>query len=135
MIVSEIFILLKNHSFAVCFVQVRSLDYVMNFYLLHKDFLILTVLDRLVDKMQIRIPTSQGRMMFGVMDETGLLQYGEVFFQYTVNSSIKYPTRRTDKIIHQGPVLITKNPSVVAGDVRMFEGLFSIFLYPYILLF
>lgn len=72
--------------------------------------------------MQIRIPTSQGRMMFGVVDESGLLQYGQVFFQYTVNPALKYPGRHADKIIHQGPVLITKNPSVVEGDVRMFEG-------------
>ena len=104
----------------------------MNLFFTQRFFSFLTVLDRLVDKMQIRIPNSQGRMMFGVMDETGLLQYGEVFFQYTVNAGIKYPTRQTDKIIHEGPVLITKNPSVVAGDVRMFEGLFVVLLYPYI---
>lgn len=79
--------------------------------------------------MQIRIPTSQGRMMFGVVDESGLLQYGQVFFQYTVNAAIKYPGRNVDKVIHRGPVLITKNPSVVAGDVRMFEGLFCKRLY------
>uniref|UniRef100_A0AC35F468 RNA-dependent RNA polymerase n=1 Tax=Panagrolaimus sp. PS1159 TaxID=55785 RepID=A0AC35F468_9BILA len=79
-------------------------------------------LHRLVDKMQIRIPASQGRMAFGVVDETGLLQYGQIFFQYTTNASLKYPSQHADRIIHTGPVMITKNPSVVAGDVRMFEG-------------
>uniref|UniRef100_A0AC35GXF1 RNA-directed RNA polymerase n=2 Tax=Panagrolaimus sp. PS1159 TaxID=55785 RepID=A0AC35GXF1_9BILA len=82
----------------------------------------LVSLHQLVDKMQIRIPTSQGRMMFGVVDETGLLQYGQVFFQYTTNASVKYPGPYADKVVHTGLVMITKNPSVVAGDVRMFEA-------------
>lgn len=73
-------------------------------------------------KMQVRIPRSLGRMMFGVVDETGLLQYGQVFFQYTIDCDVKYPTAETPKCIHKGPVMITKNPSVVAGDVRMFEA-------------
>uniref|UniRef100_A0AC34F872 RNA-directed RNA polymerase n=1 Tax=Panagrolaimus sp. ES5 TaxID=591445 RepID=A0AC34F872_9BILA len=79
-------------------------------------------LHKLVDKMQIRIPASQGRMMFGVVDESGLLQSGQVFIQYTTNAALKYPSQHADKIILTGPVLITKNPSVVAGDVRMFEA-------------
>ncbi|KAE9555686.1 hypothetical protein FO519_001157 [Halicephalobus sp. NKZ332] len=79
-------------------------------------------LQKLVAKMQIRIPRSLGRMMFGVIDETGLLQYGQVFFQYTIDCDVKYPTTDTPKCIHKGPVMITKNPSVVAGDVRMFEA-------------
>ena len=81
-------------------------------------------LDKLIDKMQIRIPTPLGRMAFGVVDETGLLQYGQIFYQYTYNATLKYPGPHADKVILEGPVLITKNPSVVAGDVRMFEGLF-----------
>uniref|UniRef100_A0A914ZCK1 RNA-dependent RNA polymerase n=1 Tax=Panagrolaimus superbus TaxID=310955 RepID=A0A914ZCK1_9BILA len=80
-------------------------------------------LHRLVDKMKIRIPSSQGRMMFGVVDETGMLQSGQVFIQYTTNSSLKFPSKHADRTIHEGPVMITKNPSIVAGDVRMFEGL------------
>uniref|UniRef100_A0A914ZDB9 RNA-dependent RNA polymerase n=1 Tax=Panagrolaimus superbus TaxID=310955 RepID=A0A914ZDB9_9BILA len=79
-------------------------------------------LKKLVDKMQIRIPASQGRMMFGVVDETGLLQYGQVFIQYTTNAALKYPSRHADKVVLTGPVMITKNPSVVSGDVRMFEA-------------
>ena len=80
--------------------------------------------DKLIDKMQIHIPTSQGRMAFGVVDETGLLQYGQIFYRYTNNATIKYPGPHAEKTVLKGPVLITKNPSVVAGDIRMFEGLF-----------
>uniref|UniRef100_A0AC34R5S7 RNA-directed RNA polymerase n=1 Tax=Panagrolaimus sp. JU765 TaxID=591449 RepID=A0AC34R5S7_9BILA len=77
---------------------------------------------KLVDKMRIRIPRSDGRMMFGVVDETGLLQYGEVFIQYTVNCDLKYPNDAAEKKILRGKVMVTKNPSVVAGDVRLFEA-------------
>lgn len=36
-------------------------------------------------KARIPINPSGGRNMFGVLDETGTLKYGEVFVQYTTN--------------------------------------------------
>ncbi|MCP9264482.1 RNA-dependent RNA polymerase [Dirofilaria immitis] len=69
-------------------------------------------------KEQIQIPTNLGRSMFGILDETGLLQYGQIFVQFTNNISLKTPSKAAAKTILKGPVLMTKNPSIVAGDVR-----------------
>uniref|UniRef100_A0A914Z7Y8 RNA-dependent RNA polymerase n=1 Tax=Panagrolaimus superbus TaxID=310955 RepID=A0A914Z7Y8_9BILA len=93
-------------------------------------------LKRLVDKMQIRIPASQGRMMFGVVDETGLLQSGQVFIQYTTNAALKYPSQHADKVVLTGPVMITKNPSVVsvvlflAVDLLCLYDLVDVVVFP-----
>ncbi|CAB3407561.1 unnamed protein product [Caenorhabditis bovis] len=80
------------------------------------------VLAKLVRKSQIQVPTDLGRSMFGVTDETGRLQYGQVFVQYTKNVKNKTPTKNDKKIVLNGRVMITKCPSVVSGDVRMFEA-------------
>ncbi|KAH7727341.1 RdRP1 [Aphelenchoides avenae] len=60
--------------------------------------------------------------MFGIVDETGELQHGQVFIQYTRNMISKLPLPSAERIVHVGPVLITKNPSIVQGDVRMLEA-------------
>uniref|UniRef100_A0A0R3RI61 RNA-directed RNA polymerase n=1 Tax=Elaeophora elaphi TaxID=1147741 RepID=A0A0R3RI61_9BILA len=79
-------------------------------------------LQKQLSKEQIQIPTNLGRTMFGILDETGLLQYGQVFIQFTNNVSLKTPSKAAAKTILRGPVLITKNPSIVAGDVRVFDA-------------
>jgi RNA dependent RNA polymerase len=38
------------------------------------------------ERKQISIPSRQGRNMMGVLDETGQLEYGQVFVRYSVNS-------------------------------------------------
>ncbi|GMR50965.1 hypothetical protein PMAYCL1PPCAC_21160, partial [Pristionchus mayeri] len=77
-------------------------------------------------KMNIRIPTANGRLMFGVVDTTGLLQYGQVFCQYSGSTSnqtgISRSTEGKSGIVLTGPTLITKNPCHSSGDVRMFEA-------------
>jgi len=58
---------------------------------------VLFILDKLRkgEKRQIQIPMDTGRNMLGVMDETGVLEYGEVYVQYTCKD--------TDKlIVHKG---------------------------------
>jgi hypothetical protein len=76
----------------------------------------------MITKLQIPIQSTLGRSMFGILDETGELQYGQVFVQYTKNASLKQPGKNAHKMIHEGPILVTKNPCIVAGDVRMFEA-------------
>ncbi|KAL6726949.1 hypothetical protein Aduo_008872 [Ancylostoma duodenale] len=74
-----------------------------------------------LSKAKIFLPHSVGRSMYGVFDETGLLQYGQVFIQYSV--SLKNPDGKLK--IYTGPVMITKNPCHVAGDVRMFTAVYQ----------
>ncbi|VDO24732.1 unnamed protein product [Heligmosomoides polygyrus] len=73
-------------------------------------------------KQQIQIPSNKGRTMLGVVDETGQLQYGQVFVQYTENINLKTPPPNASKKILRGKVLLTKNPCIVAGDVRVFQA-------------
>uniref|UniRef100_A0A1I8EUD5 RNA-directed RNA polymerase n=1 Tax=Wuchereria bancrofti TaxID=6293 RepID=A0A1I8EUD5_WUCBA len=79
-------------------------------------------LQKQLSKEHIQIPTNLGRTMFGILDETGLLQYGQVFVQFTNDVFLKTPPKAAAKTIVKGFVLITKNPSIVAGDVRIFEA-------------
>ncbi|VDK18703.1 unnamed protein product [Anisakis simplex] len=80
------------------------------------------MLKKQLAKEQIMIPPHLGRSMFGVMDETGQLQSGQIFVQYTNNVWLKTPSSKAAKTILKGPVLMTKNPCIVAGDVRIFEA-------------
>nr|CAD2209394.1 unnamed protein product [Meloidogyne enterolobii] len=66
--------------------------------------------------------------MFGIVDETDSLQYGQVFVQYSNEMSAFNHGKANKKhfgkkIIVTGPVLISKNPAIVGGDVRMFEAI------------
>uniref|UniRef100_A0A914QMY7 RNA-dependent RNA polymerase n=1 Tax=Panagrolaimus davidi TaxID=227884 RepID=A0A914QMY7_9BILA len=56
------------------------------------------------------------------IDESGLLQSGQVFFRYAVDSFDKLSQVVSDKQIYRRKVLITKNPAVVSGDVRNSEA-------------
>ncbi|PAV75828.1 hypothetical protein WR25_22760 [Diploscapter pachys] len=79
-----------------------------------------TVINHLT-KAKIFLPSQMGRSMYGVVDETSLLQYGQVFIQLSPNirQSSLHP------VPYLGKVLITKNPCHVAGDVRMFEAVWQ----------
>ncbi|TKR67258.1 hypothetical protein L596_023438 [Steinernema carpocapsae] len=88
-----------------------------------------------LSKVKIPLPNGMGRTMYGVLDEYGVLQYGQVFIQYS--QSINRAGQRkilhegrsflmfTDLILSLGPVMVTKNPCHVAGDVRMFEAVYQ----------
>lgn len=60
------------------------------------------ILGKLTAKVQIQIPSYFGRSMFGVMDETGQLQWGQVFVQYTRNIWLKTPSESAAKVILTG---------------------------------
>ncbi|RWS05204.1 RNA-dependent RNA polymerase 1-like protein [Dinothrombium tinctorium] len=75
----------------------------------HATFLLKT-------KGRIQIPLSQGRTMFGVVDETMTLKYGEVFIQ----ASSKENSNKTE--IWTGKVLVSKFPCLHPGDARTFTA-------------
>ncbi|GFS81565.1 RNA-dependent RNA polymerase 1 [Nephila pilipes] len=76
--------------------------------------------EKIKSKANIAIDPNEGRNMLGVMDETGLLQYNEVFVQYTKNISYGETTKET--VVLQREVLVTKNPCLLPGDVRKFQA-------------
>lgn len=59
-------------------------------------------LERMLCKLQIPIPTTLGRSMFGIVDETGELQYGQVFVRYTKNAALKFPLKNAERVTHIG---------------------------------
>uniref|UniRef100_A0A914BY28 RNA-directed RNA polymerase n=1 Tax=Acrobeloides nanus TaxID=290746 RepID=A0A914BY28_9BILA len=80
-------------------------------------------LKRMLNKLQIPIPLTLGRSMFGIIDETGELQYGQVYVRYTKNASLKFPGKNAERVTLIGPIFVTKNPCIVPGDIRMFEAI------------
>ncbi|GBM48195.1 RNA-dependent RNA polymerase 1, partial [Araneus ventricosus] len=60
--------------------------------------------------------------MFGVLDETGILQYGQVFVQYSTDVALGRTTPDDTKIL-KGTVVVTKFPCVHPGDVRKFTAI------------
>ncbi|XP_070557919.1 uncharacterized protein [Ptychodera flava] len=68
---------------------------------------------------RIEIPPDYGRNMIGVLDETGTLEYGQVFVQY----SKKLDEAKKSKKTLTGPVIVTKFPCYHPGDVRKFEAI------------
>ncbi|XP_022658099.1 uncharacterized protein LOC111249053 isoform X2 [Varroa destructor] len=112
-----------------------------------------SILSNLRSKSRIAIPWTLGRNLLGVMDETGTLEYGEVYVQYTVREDVSdedyynritkrgaNPSKRNrDNVAEDdehsetklkgttkvltGPVVVTKCPCVAPGDVRMFTAI------------
>jgi len=52
-------------------------------------------------KTKVEIPVSEGRSVFGILDETGILQSGEVFVQYSAD--IKRPGKNLRVHTVSGP--------------------------------
>lgn len=73
------------------------------------------------EKARLDIDHSLGRNMFGIMDETGKLEYGQVFVQYTTRIE-ECDLSQKSTSIHIGKVMVTKNPCLQLGDVRIFEA-------------
>lgn len=74
-------------------------------------------------KTRIFIP--KGRVMMGCLDETGTLEYGQVFVQYSCASNRQFIScNETDELhqIFQGKVVVAKNPCLHPGDVRVLKA-------------
>ncbi|GFY41076.1 RNA-dependent RNA polymerase 1, partial [Trichonephila inaurata madagascariensis] len=75
---------------------------------------------KIKSKANIAIDPDKGRNMLGILDETGILKYNQVFVQYT--NDISYGETTKDTTILQRTVLVTKNPCLLPGDVRKFTA-------------
>lgn len=69
-------------------------------------------------KFKSRIHVEQGVQLIGVLDETGTLEYGQLFVQYTTPSSIEGPG---STVIVKGECLMSKMPAVHVGDARVLK--------------
>ncbi|XP_055925617.1 uncharacterized protein LOC129957358 isoform X1 [Argiope bruennichi] len=74
-------------------------------------------IELLKNKANIEIPVDKGRNMFGVVDDTFTLEYGQVFVQYS-------DWETNQPIVVEGTVVVTKNPCMHPGDVRKFEAVY-----------
>ena len=66
-------------------------------------------------KEKARVLVEEGAQLVGVLDETGTLQYGEIFVQYTDPSD----TEGNGRKVVTGEVLMAKMPAVHPGDIRV----------------
>nr|SZF06453.1 RNA-dependent RNA polymerase 1-like [Psoroptes ovis] len=80
-------------------------------------------LNELKYRARIAIPDQNGRMAFGVIDETKQLNSGEIFFQYSLlDSNTGMPLLNQTKILENQQVMVTKFPCLSLGDVRKFRA-------------
>ncbi|XP_015753708.1 PREDICTED: RNA-dependent RNA polymerase 1-like [Acropora digitifera] len=78
-------------------------------------------MQNLLKRARILLPTSEARLMIGVMDETGILKPGQVFVQYSLvsNEADRFMEfSKSSSQILTGPVVVTRNPCLHPGDVR-----------------
>lgn len=71
-------------------------------------------------KTRIALPINAARNMLGVVDTTDVLEYGQVFVQYSEMGS--HVTHPAPKHVVTGTVLVTKCPCLHPGDVRKFTA-------------
>jgi len=65
------------------------------------------------DKIKVKVPLDQSRLVFGVADISGKLEYGCCYFQPTIRGK---PT-----VLEGVRVVVAKNPSYHVGDIRVLE--------------
>ncbi|XP_021360712.1 uncharacterized protein LOC110455096 isoform X2 [Mizuhopecten yessoensis] len=75
-------------------------------------------LGELTRKARIELPCDQGRIMMGTIDETGTLEYGQVFISYTKNDGMTY----SGIDVMDNEVVVAKNPCFHPGDLRKYQA-------------
>jgi RNA-dependent RNA polymerase len=84
-------------------------------------------------KSRCRISVPKGRILIGCLDETGILNYGQVYVRVTMtkaelqskDQSFFQKVDETTGII-VGKVVVTKNPCLHPGDVRVLEAIYEV---------
>ncbi|KAK9903772.1 hypothetical protein M0R45_000949 [Rubus argutus] len=72
-----------------------------------------------------RIFVQNGRSMMGCLDETGTLEYGQVFVQcshHAIFNGMTTSTASQDNFTVRGKVVVAKNPCLHPGDVRVLNA-------------
>ncbi|XP_021733652.1 RNA-dependent RNA polymerase 2-like [Chenopodium quinoa] len=79
-----------------------------------------------------RIYVQKGRVLLGCLDETGILDYGQVFVRLTLRKTElddldPHVFQKLDEktAILKGKVVVTKNPCLHPGDVRVLEAVYE----------
>ncbi|KAJ4839358.1 hypothetical protein Tsubulata_043155 [Turnera subulata] len=83
-------------------------------------------------KTRCRVFVPKGRVVIGCLDETGVLDYGKVYIRTTMtkaelkceNMSFFKKVDETTSVI-VGKVIVTKNPCLHPGDIRVLEAVFE----------
>ncbi|KKO98230.1 hypothetical protein THAR02_09660 [Trichoderma harzianum] len=68
-------------------------------------------------KHKARIPVDQGVTLFGIMDETGYLEEGQIYV--TFDSSYDKAQGRKKRTVKDGFVLVTRSPALHPGDIQL----------------
>ncbi|KAM0351505.1 hypothetical protein ACHAPU_002509 [Fusarium lateritium] len=69
-------------------------------------------------KHKARIPVGKGVTLFGVMDETGFLESGEVYVTYDKTYGM-HNGRRIDSTMKDGRIIVTRSPALHPGDIQI----------------
>ncbi|UJR09769.1 hypothetical protein I4U23_013996 [Adineta vaga] len=86
------------------------------------------IIRELLDRTRVHISHKYARNMFGIVDEYGVLEEGEVFIQYTklhdqkLYQPMEIGNNPAEREVLLGNVVITKNPCHHPGDLRVFNA-------------
>ncbi|XP_060204819.1 RNA-dependent RNA polymerase 2 isoform X1 [Lycium barbarum] len=82
-----------------------------------------------------RIFIPKGRVLVGCLDETGILDYGQVYVRITMNKAELQngPQNFFEKVdektaVVRGKVVVTKNPCLHPGDIRVLDAVYEVAL-------
>ncbi|KAL8457723.1 hypothetical protein ACS0TY_035550 [Phlomoides rotata] len=80
-----------------------------------------------------RVFVPKGRVLVGCLDESGILEYGQVFARVTMTKSELQSCNQSffqrvddNTSIVKGRVVVTKNPCLHPGDVRVLEAVLNV---------
>lgn len=83
-------------------------------------------------KSRCRIFVPKGQILIGCLDETGILNYGQVYVRITMTKSElesgDESLRKVDEstCVLEGKVVVTKNPCLHPGDIRVLDAIYKV---------
>lgn len=84
-------------------------------------------------KTRCRIYVPKGRVLIGCLDETGILNYGQVYVRITMTKAELemgdqnfFQKVDEETCILLGKVVVTKNPCLHPGDIRVLDAIYSV---------